>query len=117
MAIYFAAHLIQLVSASAHVLLISGDSCVSLGQKLRFHGILSLIYCLYLRLDGGFRPTCREELKGTSPKKPSNTRLCRRHSAGCHRSVRPYATGRSLSLGPFIQTTLHCASNTCACVI
>src|SRR6266496_2083365 len=31
-----------------HVLLIRGrDSCVSIGQKLRFHGLFSLIYCLH----------------------------------------------------------------------
>src|ERR1700736_5802493 len=57
MAIHSAAHLIQLVSARAHVLLImSRDSFVSIGQKLRFHGSFSLIYCLHLAAIGLVRP-------------------------------------------------------------
>src|SRR4029077_2954148 len=83
MAIYSAAHYIKLVSTSAYVLLMRRTSCICLGQKLRFHGSLSLIYCLHLGLDDGFRQLAgrnskvREKQKNNSNTSVVQSAYCR----------------------------------------
>jgi hypothetical protein len=99
LAIYSAVQFKQLVSASAHVLLMSRDSCSSLGQKLRFYGMFSL----NLLSASEFGQRASPDLQGgTQRYEEKQTQTLSRtvgvQPAGCYRSVRPNATGSSLSL-------------------